>query len=279
MNNNLIIDDEFKNLAPPLTWEELAQLEKNILSDGCRDALIVWDGVIIDGHNRYAICEKHGIPFEILPMDFENRAAAKEWIILNQFGRRNLTAMQRSELALHLKPIIAEKADSRMKAGVKQDDPMLKSAQGQKGTTRNELARIAGVGHDTIAKAEKILNNGTPEQIERARTGGQHNSVNAIYNEIKHQEPPGKRSSMRKQMEEVIRSIKDPELTKNICITPDSKARELAVNMMSFCNTLLHWYIEGEYPLNEASRASKEEVAAAVGELETMIISLKNLIR
>ena len=276
MNNNLIIDDEFKNLAPPLTWEELGQLEKNILTDGCRDALIVWDGVIIDGHNRYAICEKHGIPFETLPMDFENRAAVKEWIILNQFGRRNLTAMQRSELALHLKPIIAEKAKERQ---IRKPLASVPPKLAEQKDARDELAKLAGVSHGTLDKAEKILNDGTPEQIERARTSGQHNSVNAIYNEIKHQEPPGKRSSMRKQMEEVIRSIKDPELTKNVRITPDSQARELAVNMMSFCNTLLHWYIEGEYPLSEASKASKEEVAEAIGELETMIASLKNLIR
>ena len=59
----LKIDDEFRHLIRPLRQREYAQLEQNILSDGCRDPIVVWNGVIVDGHNRYEICMCHGVPF------------------------------------------------------------------------------------------------------------------------------------------------------------------------------------------------------------------------
>jgi len=88
------IDPEFKSLIPPLTTEEFTQLEKSIVSEGCRDALVLWDGIIVDGHNRYEICQKHGIPFKTTEMQFSDREEAKDWIDKNQLGRRNLTPDQ-----------------------------------------------------------------------------------------------------------------------------------------------------------------------------------------
>lgn len=86
----LTIDNEFKNLIPPLTPDERKGLEESILSEGCRDALIAWNGVLVDGHNRYEICEKYGLPYAITETDFASRDAVIEWIIKNQFSRRNL---------------------------------------------------------------------------------------------------------------------------------------------------------------------------------------------
>jgi hypothetical protein len=92
------IDPELKALIPPLAPEELAQLEANIIKDGCRDPLVVWKGILIDGHNRHAICVKHSIPFETADMVFDDREAAMDWMDANQLGRRNLTTDQRSIL-------------------------------------------------------------------------------------------------------------------------------------------------------------------------------------
>lgn len=86
----IVIDNEFKSLIPPLTDDEYDGLRDSILSEGCRDALVLWGNTLIDGHNRYEICEKHGIPFKTIQKDFDSRDAVIEWIILNQFGRRNL---------------------------------------------------------------------------------------------------------------------------------------------------------------------------------------------
>ena len=104
------IDQEFKDLIPALTEEEYKQLEANILSEGIRDSLLVWNGILIDGHNRYEIATKYGLSYDVQEMEFADRAEAERWIILNQFGRRNLSKYDRSELALKLKPIITAKA-------------------------------------------------------------------------------------------------------------------------------------------------------------------------
>lgn len=60
---DLVIDEEFKNLISPLKRNELLQLEENLIQDGCLNPIIVWNGIIVDGHNRYFICSKHNIPF------------------------------------------------------------------------------------------------------------------------------------------------------------------------------------------------------------------------
>lgn len=97
-SQSIRIDPEFKTLIPPLSSEERAQLEANILRDGCRDPLVVWNGLLLDGHNRYEICRQHGIGFNIVEIDLPDRDAAEDWVDANQLGRRNLTPDQASLL-------------------------------------------------------------------------------------------------------------------------------------------------------------------------------------
>ena len=92
----ITVDPEFKSNIPPLSDEEFAQLEKNILADGCRDPLVLWGQLLVDGHNRYVICTKHGLPFDTVQKEFADRDAAMDWMDANQLGRRNLTPDQRS---------------------------------------------------------------------------------------------------------------------------------------------------------------------------------------
>lgn len=94
----LAIDRDFRNLIRPLNRAEYLQLEANIMSDGCRDPITTWNGVIIDGHNRYEICHRHNIPFAVAEMVFECREEAIAWICANQLGRRNITEETRKFL-------------------------------------------------------------------------------------------------------------------------------------------------------------------------------------
>lgn len=96
MLQHLTIDPEFASKIPPLREEELKQLEENILADGVViNPLIVWNGVIVDGHNRYRILQKHPeIQFTTYEKQFPDRYAAISWICKNQLGRRNLTPQQ-----------------------------------------------------------------------------------------------------------------------------------------------------------------------------------------
>ena len=111
---NLKIDPEFQNQIPPLTDDEYKQLEENILKEGkLLSPLIVWNNTLVDGHNRYAILQKHPeIYFSTMPLRFENREEAVAWICKNQLGRRNLTPEQKYYLMG--KQYEAEKAGSRV---------------------------------------------------------------------------------------------------------------------------------------------------------------------
>ena len=97
---NLKIDPEFQSQIPPLTDDEFKQLEENILKEGkLISPLIVWNNTLVDGHNRYAILQKHPeIYFSTMPLRFENREEAIAWICRNQLGRRNLSPEQKRYL-------------------------------------------------------------------------------------------------------------------------------------------------------------------------------------
>ena len=97
---NLKIDPEFQSQIPPLTDEEFKQLEENILKEGkLLSPLIVWGNTLVDGHNRYAILQKHPeISFSTMPLPFESREEVLAWICKNQLGRRNLTPEQKKFL-------------------------------------------------------------------------------------------------------------------------------------------------------------------------------------
>ena len=167
----LTVDSEFRDLIPPLNEEELKLLEESIVADGCESPLIVWNGVIVDGHNRYAICRKNEIPFAIQEKDFSSRDDAMLWMLRNQLGRRNLNSYQRVELVLKFEPLVKNAAEQRMMAG-KAANPVPTLAQGQtKGRTRDHLSEAAGVSHGTFAKAKKLVQSADEETKRELRAG------------------------------------------------------------------------------------------------------------
>ena len=95
----LKINPEFKKCIPSLTEDEFQTLEKSLINEGCRDAIVIWNSTIVDGHNRYKICQDQELDFNIIEREFDSEDAAKIWIIDNQKGRRNLTDGWKWELA------------------------------------------------------------------------------------------------------------------------------------------------------------------------------------
>lgn len=98
----LDIDREFAAMCPALTPEEFKLLEEGIIADGCRDPIVLWRGLILDGHNRYEICTKHKLTFKTKTLNLPDREAAVKWIARNQLGRRNLNESQRAMLAARM---------------------------------------------------------------------------------------------------------------------------------------------------------------------------------
>lgn len=90
----IYIDKRIQELLTPLKKEEYEELEKSILQEGCREPIILWGNVIVDGHNRYKICQHHGKPYDFIQMDFKDFEEVKAWIYKNQLGRRNLSPEQ-----------------------------------------------------------------------------------------------------------------------------------------------------------------------------------------
>ena len=106
----VIISEKFKTLMPPLSEEEYKNLEDSIVSEGCRDPLVLWNNTLVDGHNRYEICQKHGIEFKTIQMEFDSEEDVEFWIIKNQLSRRNIGPGTRIILAKKLEPWLREKA-------------------------------------------------------------------------------------------------------------------------------------------------------------------------
>ena len=189
----LNVDIDFKNILPPLTTQEYMELEKSIKDKGVLSPILVWNGYIVDGHNRYEICRTNRIDnFPIKEVEFNNKEEVLEWILSHQLGRRNLTDFQRNEVALKYEKIISERMRERMSEmgkvgaeitnnGVRPNEPTPNNSTSK----RKELAKIANTSEGSIQRTKYILENGTDEQIERARKGGSGNSIGTIEREIK----------------------------------------------------------------------------------------------
>ena len=191
----LTIIDELKTLLPPLSAEEYAGLETDILEHGCLSPMITWNGNLVDGHHRYEICTKHEIPFSVQNIVFDNLDAAKLWAWKHQEHRRNLTPFHRAELALKLKDTIAAKAKERQKAsGGDRKSEQAKSVPAtlpepvETKETRQELADLAGIGSRTLDKAEYVAEHADEETKDKLRRGEKGTSINKEYNRLRQEE-------------------------------------------------------------------------------------------
>jgi len=152
------ICQEFKNLIPPLSTEEREQLEQNILARRkCHDPIVLWDGKIIDGHNRFEICVRHGIEFEIVEADLPSKDAAMLWILENQLGRRNLNEAMRIELTMTKAAILQAKARKKMSEGGKKGRPGGKGLAKMTSPSEKGLAKMTSSHDDNVSLAEMAL--------------------------------------------------------------------------------------------------------------------------
>ena len=212
MLQHLTIDPEFASKIPPLREDELKQLEENILADGVViNPLIVWNGVIVDGHNRYRILQQHPeIQFTTYEKQFPDRYAAIAWICKNQLGRRNLTPEQRKYLIG--KQYEAEKQSnggdrkSSMKKSVGQNDQLIERRH-----TRRRIADENNVNESFVRRAESFANGvdaaeavepGIKQSILSGTLKVTNQDVSAIT-----KAPPEERPALVQQ----LRQAKEPE--------------------------------------------------------------------
>ncbi len=179
---------EMAELLPPLTGEQLAALEADILKNGCYSPVIVnEDMVVIDGHNRQRLCEQHGLPYQMAVFSFEDLLEAKQWALDTQKGRRNLDKWELGKIALRLKPDIEARARENMSAGggdQKSEGAKSGCANSQNPispvNTTKELADAVGIGHQTMSRVMQIDEH-APAAVKEALDSGDL-SINQGYN-------------------------------------------------------------------------------------------------
>ena len=161
-----VILPEMAELLPPLSAEQLDALEADLIKNGCYAPIIVnEDMIIIDGHNRQALCEKHGLPYTMAVFSFEDLLEAKQWALDTQKGRRNLEKWELGKIALKLKPEIEAKA--RANQGTRTDLSATLPESSDTVDTRKELAEAVGLGERTMGKVIQIDEN-APDAIKEA---------------------------------------------------------------------------------------------------------------
>lgn len=239
----LKINEELRELIPPLSTEEKQLLTESILKEGCRDSLITWNNTIIDGHNRYQICKANNIAFKVQEMDFDNIGQVKNWMIKNQLARRNLTDSQR-------RYFIGKRYEEEKKSKLDnliqfQDNP--KAQSGTSVDTSQKIAKENNISKNTVIRneeyskaideikkhqpevAEKILNEEIrisnkdvitlskhePEEREKITEVIEKGeiSVNKAYANIKNQE---KKEALKVRAEEVAKEFKKDDLVEII---------------------------------------------------------------
>ena len=201
----LSINPEFKKLIPPLTADEFQQLEANCLAEGIRDAIVVWNGYILDGHNRYEIATKHGLEYRTEEKSFESEDDAMLWMLYNQLGRRNLTDYVKGELYTAIEDLLKQKninSKAEKVSHFRKTGEVLSTVDNTSSNTREEIS--AQLGWSTGKKAMfDVVKKKAPEEVkEKLRAGDM--SINQAYKEIKQDEKIKERVELiEKQKKEI----------------------------------------------------------------------------
>ncbi|RRS04797.1 plasmid replication/partition related protein [Aquabacterium soli] len=198
---NIVVNEELKAYIDPLTPEEHDALERSILAEGCRDALVLWGDVLVDGHNRHGICTKHGLPFQTVQNTrFKSMDDVHLWMIDQHLGRRSVSDFQRGVLALRKKEILAERRAQILEgqaappvgaadAAVVGEAPWEASALASPDSaepgrapatdvpptpplnSREAIARAARLSSSQVVMIEKIQKQAAPEVVAAVRSG------------------------------------------------------------------------------------------------------------
>jgi len=192
-NGGINLNDEFKAFLPPLSDEQQAGLERDILKRGCLSPLILWNDTLLDGYHRYDICRRHGIPFNSLALDFDDKTDALFWLFSHHRDRRNMSKYELASRALVFETKLEEEAkEQKQKAG-----GLYHRGKGKEKVFSNEenlfklhvdeqLAELADVSTGTIYKVKVIQEKASEEQKKKLANG--EATVNQVFVELRRAE-------------------------------------------------------------------------------------------
>lgn len=315
MNDNtmqikLKIDKEFKTLIPPLSPKEYEQLEANIIADGCREPIVIWNGYIIDGHNRYEICKKNHIGYKVKEMSFESRDEAVVWICTNQLGRRNIAEETRKYLIgiqYETEKVINKKKNAmgrnQYSSGASQDTtehPLNTGVRtAQRIADENHISSGTVQKYGIYAKSLDIIEEKCPDLVSKILSGKykiSHESVCELAKKTSDELKKISRKMNRNQMPYIkycnSRSvIKNSEtevsmpnsstasigsIKKMPVYDPDSEITRLTLTIPSWISSIQK--TRSSIKINEASESAKDKLMQSLLDLENEEDKLLNLL-
>ena len=202
---NITVNEELLAYIDPLTEDENAALERSILAEGCRDALVLWGDVLVDGHNRYAICRKHSIPFNTLQSQlFKSMDDVHLWMIEQHLGRRSLSDFQRGVLALRKKGILAAHhkppASEVASPGAAPTEPKV---------SRESVAKEARISSAAVGQIEKIQKSAAPELIAAVKAGTVSINAAATVASLPVEEQVAAVAGGKKELQQAARQVRE----------------------------------------------------------------------
>lgn len=179
---DIVVNEELKAYIDPMTPDEYEALERSILAEGCRDALVLWGETLVDGHHRYSVCRKHDLPFKTMQnTQFQSMDDVHLWMIDQHLGRRSVSPFQRGVLALRKRAILAERrnrardADKPVQAPAEEANETAETVTDTPRTepviSREALAREARLSNSQVGMIEKIQKQAAPEVVEAVKSG------------------------------------------------------------------------------------------------------------
>ena len=226
----LKIDKEFEKLLTSLTEKELDSLEESCVKEGIRDPILIWKGIIVDGHNRYKISVKHGLGYETKEMKFKDKDEAKVWIFKNQLARRNMNTYQKIVAALEFAPEISKRAKENRTKG-RRGEKIERIGTGE------EIAKLAGSSRTYAIQVRTILRKASDEDKKKLENGT--TNISAVYQKLP-KNPNETRGSKKRVIN--VKDILDTddmdkervEKTINILLHTNQKLKNEMLKMQSF---------------------------------------------
>lgn len=291
---DIIVDPEFAHKIPPLTDDEFRQLEENIVADGeVYEPIVTWNGVIVDGHNRWKIIQKHPkIPYKIREEHFADRWEAFEWMYRKQLGRRNLTDEQRAYM-------IGKMAEARkMSHGGDRrsaDFSKVQSEQLKKVDTHAEIAKEVGVGRSTVQRADMFakgidkIREVAPEVADKVLSG-ESTATRTAVQELSKAEPEAVKVATEKikagetvEVETVksLRNYKEPLVQRESTLDGTvTKVDEALSDVLEDLNLIADTFLrQFDKTLKENRKLVKGNLAEVVSVMERVKKSLEKMER
>jgi hypothetical protein len=221
---NITVNEELLAYIDPLTPDEHEALERSLLAEGCRDALVLWGDVLVDGHNRYGICTRHGIAFNTVQNTaFKSLDDVHLWMIDQHLGRRSVSDFQRGVLALRKKDILAARtapATSPAPVAVDGSPPWDESdpaaavpapalARPEALLTREAIAKAARISSNTIVQIEKIQKSATPELLAAVKSGTISINTAATVASLPVEEQVVAAAGGKKELQQAARQVRE----------------------------------------------------------------------